>query len=336
MKKQNDIPLSAYAERKISERRQINYKFSKLVAQVGFATALFAFAFIGVFGSESKKLQGLVKVVVIFSPWIIATILYIIALLINHLLRRNIYAKEKAEIIAQNEVDYWQSLKLNEAIKKFSVTKSTDFPVVEQPIGEKWKPFRIEHFMSNSLRQSITAKFDGYGGGIFGGPITGSIQGNAKGISIPNLLDSSSVLFLKNKTETLRVLIPSPRATKELFVQALEHWLKNLPKDSHTQNALKSFSMDDSNLLDSISHPQFIDSLDSNCELSIDQRPDVTVRGILVQGGVALITSIETKEKQEIFLPSGFFSAVTRKISEIADQRISEPNIVKTVKKEDS
>jgi hypothetical protein len=336
--KKNETPLSGYAYDSISNSQRRKYHLSRGFAQWGFGLA-FCLSFLSApfiaIEDMPDTLRSVSKIVLILSPLILSIIIYMVLRLIDGALRGKQFVKEKSDILAQNEIDFQQSLRLNQALGNFSITKSTYFPVVEPPIGEIWKPFRIEHFVSNSLRQSITAKFNGYGGGIFGGPITGSIEGGAKGMAVPNLLDSSSVLFLKNGKDTLRVLIPSPRATKELFVQALEQWLKNLPENSHTQEILKSFSMSEANLIEPTSHPRFIDSLDSSCELELDNRPDVIIKGTLIQEGVALVTSLESGKERPIFLPSGFFDAVTNKISEISSQKISEPNIMIAVKKED-
>jgi len=251
--------------------------------------------------------------------------------MLSYLIGGRRWQKNRRHIFEQNKADYHQSRKLKQGLEKFSSVKSSDFPVSEQKISGKWKPFRIEHFISNSLRGEITGQITLRGGGLLASTCRGTMRGSTKGIALPNLLDSSSILFFKDGNKTLRVLLPSPRATRELLIKTLEIWMKKKPRFTHTYDVLNKYAISDQNLLHPISHPQLIDSLDASCELSGKQRPKVGVRGELVQPGVVLATALEVGGKQSIFLPSGFFSALTNQIVPFIEQA-QKPKVIEAVK----
>lgn len=245
--------------------------------------------------------------------------------------KRRTWRSNEANIILQNEVDYNRSLQLKEALQKFETAKASDFSVTEKSVEGEWKPFRVEHFVSNSLRGEIIGDIALHGNILFGGTLRKTMKGTVKGMAIPNLLDSSSMLFLKGPNGTLRVLLPSPRATRELLVETLERWLSETPENSHIYKALREFSVTDDHLLNPISHPQLIDSLDASCEMLANERPNVGVIGERIQAGVVLVTALEVDGTQKIFLPSGFFSKLSEYVAPFLDQ-IKEPEMLSVVK----
>lgn len=295
MKENQKIPLSRYAE------TQLDKNFNRYFGlAIGVTIAALIVGMIWAMIVESGK------------PFLWTGAVSLIVWLLSMLLFKR-WKKDRQDIISQNEADFRLSLRLKGALKKFSSIKVSDFPVLEKQIGNLWKPFRIEHFLSNSLRAEIRATRVTLLGGM--------VEGIAKGITIPNLLDSSSVLFLKNDGKTLRVLIPSSRATKEMLVKTLEILLSDLPKDSYIYRTLENFSLTDENLLNPVSHPEFIDLLDSSCELPIRQRPDVIVKGEKVQEGVVIGTALGAEGQEKIFLPSGFFQKLVTKTSSLLGKK---------------
>lgn len=283
MKKNWKISLSYYAEKELSSNWWNHFWYGWLIAGIS-SLGVFIIA-------ETTKYP-------LRLDWALESSL--LGWIVLFVIQRKRWRKSCRSIFSQNEADYNLSLRLKDALKKISSVKSSNFPVTDQAIGSQWKPFRVEHFISNSLKAEIT----GYGG--FFMPFHGFI----KGVTIPNLLDSSSILFLKNDSKTLRVIIPSSRTTQEMFVKTIKLFLPDLPSSSYACEALQNFSVSDENLLGPLSHPEFIDALDSSCELPLEQRPEVIVRGQQIQEGVAVATALEVKEKEKIFLPSGFFQKI--------------------------
>lgn len=282
MKKNQEISLSYYAEKQLEKNFSDCFGVAAAITVLALIVGLIWSA--GIQSGKPLLWAGVISLTV----WLLSMLLF------------KKWRKGRRSIFSQNEADYNLSLRLKDALKKISSVKSSNFPVTDQAIGSQWKPFRVEHFISNSLKAEIT----GYGG--FFMPFHGFI----KGVTIPNLLDSSSILFLKNNEKTLRVIIPSSRTTQEMFIKTIKLLLPKLPSYSYTCEALQNFSVSDENLLGPLSHPEFIDALDSSCELPLEQRPEVIVRGQQIQEGVAVATALEVKEKEKIFLPSGFFQKI--------------------------
>ncbi|MFZ2893562.1 MAG: hypothetical protein WA072_02640 [Candidatus Moraniibacteriota bacterium] len=236
--------------------------------------------------------------------------------------------RNRKKILSDNLNDYRQSQNLERVLKSFTATRSSNFPILERAIRGDWKPFRVEHFLSNSLRGTFVGDVRLRMDFLFGS-LTDSINGIADGVVIPNLLDTSSVLFLKGNRGTLRVLIPSPRATKELFVKTLEQWVKFAPKKTHLQHTLKDFAVKDEYLLTPISHPQIIDALDASIEMTSERRLSVVVRGEPIQDGVVLATALEVNGTQSVFLPSGFFRELTMSVMPFIEAQA--PKVLATV-----
>ncbi len=236
------------------------------------------------------------------------------------------YRKNRASIILQNETDFNRSLQLKEGLHRFKTAEVTDYPVTEKGIEGDWKPFRVEHFISNSLRGEIVGEIELHGNILFGGILKGTMNGSMKGLAVPNLLDASSILFLKGPSGTLRVLLPSPRATREFLVKTLEHWLFELPKNSHTYKALQEFSVADDHLLNPISNSQLVDSLDASCDTLITERPSVGVIGKKIQDGAVFATALEVNGTRKIFFPSGFFGELAVHVASSFKQA-SEPKM---------
>lgn len=284
-----EIPLSGYAQSQLSQNG-VKYWIHAIVISV----------LVGVISmSEAVRAKNgyifLGGIAIILTWWAL-----------SWLIVGKTYRKNRASIILQNEADFNRSLQLKEGLHRFKTAEVTDYPVTEKGIEGDWKPFRVEHFISNSLRGEIVGEIELHGNILFGGILRGTMNGSMKGLAVPNLLDASSILFLKGPSGTLRVLLPSSRATREFLVKTLEHWLSEPPKNSHIYKALQEFSVAD-DLLNPISNPQLVDSLDASCDTLITERPSVGVIGEKIQDGVVFATALEVNGTRKIFFPSGFF-----------------------------
>ncbi|MCR4325907.1 MAG: hypothetical protein NUV59_03865 [Patescibacteria group bacterium] len=140
----------------------------------------------------------------------------------------------------------------------------------------------------------------------------------------PNLLDASSVLFLENsESETMRVFLPSPATASEMLAQSLEQWRKcagyryndyadyyDRSEDTHVSRVIHTFARS-GGWTNTLTHPEVVDIIDASCQRPEKQRPVVRLTGTLIQKGVALATAIEVNGEQRVFVPTGFFQALT-------------------------
>jgi hypothetical protein len=327
MKNVNNVPLSGFANSKLGGNFGKYFWFSLLMSFFGGA---FAFGF-GLFG-----LVGGIGIDGGIDPDSLKFALYsactpLLTWLINFILARKAWKKGKEKILQQNEIDYVKSLAFKSLLEAYAKPELSEYSVLGNEYQAGWRPFRVEHHLSNFLRGEMNGKVCLRGFALGSAYLEGSVIGDVRGMVIPNLLDHSSVIFLKNGEKTLRVLIPSPRTAKELLVRTLEHWLQKLPKDSHTYGVLNEFSMETENFVNQLSHPQVIDSLDAACELPLESRPEVVIKGEKIQDGIVLATSLQVDEKSAIFLPSGFFRELTEKIHPFIETA-EEPMLIESVR----
>jgi len=315
-KKEEKVLLSGWAESKISDNYHHYFGFTTIASViVGFVWILVCLVGLGKgifgqpFGAESDSPPWTFK---IFLFWIgIFALSSFLAFLVNYILVARRYRRKKREIFAENRIDYWRSLRLRPTLDNICSVAVSDFPVVEEKTTGTWRPFRVEHFLSDSVKSQILGKVK-----LNWFSLKSTVRGISRSVATPNLLDSNSVLFLRNSEgKTLRALIPSPRTTKEMIAGAMEEWFSDIPECAHTRGVLKEYSFSEENVTTPISHPQLVDSLDSSCELTFDQRPVVGVIGQQIQEGVVIATALEVGGRKNIFLPTGFFEQLAESVS---------------------
>ena len=218
------------------------------------------------------------------------------------------YRRALLPVYRANARDYHRSQKLETALATLETADIVDFPVANGLIGGDWKPFRVERGLTSSMRGEISCR-------RFTGTMT------------TNMLDSSSVVFLKNADgETMRVLLPSPATAKEMLAQSIENWRSvagfvkdysaswsEQDQDTHTSGVIHRFARS-SNWTDALTHPDVIDMLDASCQAVEEQRPRIRLFGGLVQKGVALGAAIEVNGVQSAFVPTGFFKALASSV----------------------
>jgi len=227
------------------------------------------------------------------------------------------YLRARRNIRGENAEDFARANELRDLLGSLMAKAPVDFAVAEQNIAGMWKPFRIEHLVSGFLREQIHGKvslsiFDNVSG-------RGSFSGTGSGGVVPNLLDTSSMMFLMGEHETLRVLIPSPKATKEMLIRLVEKFMdkawRKYTFSSHVYDAIHEYlePSDDLHVIP-FSHPAFLDAIDVASRLPIAERPSVVVSGEYIQDGVVLATAIEFNGKRSVFLPSGFFAQLAESL----------------------
>lgn len=215
-------------------------------------------------------------------------------------------------IYLTNQRDHERSVALQEVLTRFATTPSADLSVIESELPGEWRPFAIEHHVSSTIRGELSGQLH----------VGWTFSGQARGRTTPDLLDDSSVLFLRDGANTMRVIVPSPRTTREMLADLLERWLEKTPRGydvgyTHTRGVLAQFRCSDRTLIEPITNPRAIDRLHAACEEPLDQRPPVIVRGNVVQPGVALCTALRVEGREFTFMPSGFFQALSQEVGRL-------------------
>ncbi len=233
------------------------------------------------------------------------------------------YHGDVARMKKTNADDYALSLKIREVgqwLETATAETIVTAGVTEDQVGEEWKPFRVEYFPSSRLTGEIRGSWSGF---LFGGSIHATLDGN----STPNLVDSSSMLFLQNGSgETLRVLVPGKDVATSAFSQLVHVYIKKLELASHAWLASLGLYLGSKPVSDSLRN-DFLDNICAACELPPEERPTVKVRGSLVQAGVVLATAIEYKDAYHVLVPTGYFKLVSEKLASVTPQLESGPPV---------
>lgn len=222
----------------------------------------------------------------------------------GRLFRRSSYRKARMKVLLANARDYRRSGKLWAALDALRSSNVEAFSVADNSIGSDWKPFRVERGLTGSMRGEI-------GGGRFSGTLT------------TNLLDSSSVIFLQNaEGETMRALLPSPATAKEMLIKSVKSWRTSAgyatdhyanydkDRDTHTSYAIHQLTGSLS-WASTLVHPDMIDMIDASCQKAEADRPVIQIKGMVIQKGVALATMVRVNDSERLFVPTGFFHALT-------------------------
>jgi len=221
------------------------------------------------------------------------------------------FIKGRKKILNANILDHEQTQEITALLKRMENVSVADYPVLEEELApeQAWRPYRIEHFVAESSRSQMSGTFSGFVS-LFS--VSGSTQGNSIGKSVPNILDSSSIVFLTDGEQTLRVLIPSPEAMKELITRHMETCVRD-KKGTFAEEMVRQYAFDDTKLRMGLTAPHAIDELDVSLESPIDARPSVRICGQLLQPGVVLGTQLQINDKKMLLLPSGFLKEFSEK-----------------------
>jgi len=286
-----------------------------------------------------SKVASVLTVRCIFGSYYLACGLWLIVRRIKFTLDH----KSRDQILQDNARDWSQAGCLRtEIFPKFANVRSDQFPPRENALEGLWRAFRVEHFTSQSLRGDITG--EACVKSLFAGD--GKINAQFRQLAVPDLLDMNSVVFFRNDLgETIRVLIPSPRATKETLVRLIEFYLgcplehywettyraSALSAGTHVHEALKQFTVSEASLLQPISHPELLDRLDVATQEPLEKRPLVQVIGAPVQRGVALATALAIDGVKQIFYPSGYLGDFASGVAFVLDRNSKPANLLEAV-----
>lgn len=218
------------------------------------------------------------------------------------------FTRRRRKILADNVRDYRRATWLKRALDQLASADVVGMSVLEKPIGGNWRPFRVEHTLSGSLRGEFTS--------FRSGTFTGKVA--------PNVLESSSVLFLRDdEGKTLRVLIPSHGAAREMLAEALKSWARKAGHregyydgSTHVGRVVHNFALA-GDWSQRLVHTQTIDMLDASCEKPVTERPVVGVMGRMLHEGVAFATGLRVNGETKTLLPTTFFAHLIRAMTEV-------------------
>ncbi|MBI2100829.1 MAG: hypothetical protein HYT47_02315 [Candidatus Vogelbacteria bacterium] len=332
------VPLSKHAKRKLGGNRDLYCLATGVVGVSSFLMVFLGFViFVAAKPHRPEDGGNFLMLLAACGGALTVTVL------ISWLLWQSRGRPRKQKIYEDNAEDYARAECLRTQIfSRFSVTRSDKFPLRETEIAGEWRAFKVEHFASQSLRGDITGKicldirsfFTGNGG---------QVSAKLKQLAVPDLLDMSSVVFLENERgETLRLLVPSPRATKETLARLVELYIGKkqygsyeggvISTDTHVHKALQQFTVEENTLLSPISHPALLDRLDAATQKPAAVRPAVTVIGEMVQNGVALATALAVDGVKRIFFPSGYLGEFASGVAFALDKERKPANLLEAVR----
>lgn len=328
----NKAPLSRYA------RIQLNFispfYFAMSIVVIVIVPIILWILFGHLFGEVNNTPDGSISISLSGYP-ILAIVAIVVAMVCIGCL---LWYKARIPVIAMNEFDFHRSHKVKEVFGRFSQMRSNSIPVSESQIHGSWRPYKIEPFVGTSNRGTFTGEIDllmSPFAFLFGGSISGTVDGSTKGRSAPNLLDRSTSILLKDADDnTLRLHVPSPQATKEMLVGMVEMWCTDdIGQHSHTHRTLNKISLSDDLLVTPISNQQLIDRIEISLDHPFENRPEVQVTGKEIEPGVVLVTSLGFEGKQKMFFPSGFFNALQEQTSSALEAHVQAPQLTTAVER---
>ena len=248
----------------------------------------------------------------------------LIWLIPRHLIYGRKWTNFKRQVFQEDQIDYERSLSLQYSLVQFLHTPVSNFQTRQSPVSGSWFPFRVEHFPSASLRSSITGRVN----------LRSLFQGrDIRGLVTPNLLDTSTIIWLKNRdnSATLRVILPSIDAIAQLFSTMKSSWFTGHSgyNRTHCDVVIDNFVLSDEHFYHLLDHAQTIDILDASCQQPPDARPVVEVYGQVIQPGVIIGTALRVCDHPssdvQIFLPDGFFTKFTHTVDGIMRRETPAP-----------
>ncbi|MBI2426367.1 MAG: hypothetical protein HYV34_00835 [Candidatus Kerfeldbacteria bacterium] len=155
--------------------------------------------------------------------------------------------------------------------------------------------FKVDHVLIEALRGSSTGLL--YGGRMWG-------QTN------PRMLDASSLLYLRDGKQILRVVVVSPDATRVFLADLLGEWQGRFESGTYIWKTLKELEKVGPLTAEwLLPNQQFLDQLALACDDPLERRPLVRVWGTPIVEGIVIATALQVGNTRAVFLPSGHFRA---------------------------
>lgn len=243
-----------------------------------------------------------------------------------------LYWRARRSIMRENAADHAQSKKIEYALAELAHADVR--AIVEGDSLGSGRPFRVEREVSHATRGELAGSMELHGTAFIGFWARGTFEGTEKGYSIPDLLDTSSMVLLERPDgTTLRVLVPSPRTTKEMLVRTVERLAGDCGRGTHSADALLRFALSEEGFEVPLSHPATIDSLDAACATkALPERPEVAVWGREIQPGVALASALAVAGRpRETYFPTGYLAEFGEQISRALGAPLAPPALAPAV-----
>lgn len=130
-------------------------------------------------------------------------------------------------------------------------------------------------------------------------------------------LDHSVLIFTRNtEQKLLRVILPLPSATEELFESAKDGLASGIPQGTHVSAIVEKFSLP-SEIIEHMSGSKYLDILRDSCQKPLVQRPPLRFKGVMVKEGVAIATAISIGGEETTLFPSGFLEGLHQTVGEL-------------------
>jgi hypothetical protein len=222
----------------------------------------------------------------------------------------------KFKTIRADRIDLMKSKEIDNIINRLKELSLEKMDVTEQKIGGVWTPFRVERMISYSIRADIECETRLNGKFLFGAS-HGVVQGVLNGSSMPNLLETSTLIFLKNENtkQTLRVLVPNQQVITAMLERNINYILNNYqPKDSHIGNSLSSLKLLSKSLRGRFNYIKLIDRIDSEAQNQLTSKSLIEVYGKMVQPGLVIATKLVVDLDKHIIFPTGLLNKLYSEI----------------------
>lgn len=230
----------------------------------------------------------------------------------------------KKSMIEANNRDYALAERIRSAIEFLSnhppdLTKAESADLQEVT---NIKPIRIEYFPQQALEGELAGTFKGtWAGLIFFGTMKGEIFGSLVGESTPELTDQNMLLICQTEEgDSLRLICPSIHVLTKNLRSYLINLAREYGAESHSYNALQDFWQGPNGLREILSrlNPQRIyDYLVTKLELPLEQRPDISAKGIQFKEGSLLVSLISCEGKTpEAVIPLDFINKMRSLLEE--------------------
>jgi len=318
----SSVRLSEHAEERMRELRFRFFKWQGVVALVALLVILCLMGFrlldflFGYSGTEPS--WSIIGKIALISGILVGTCYAIMLAFLP------VYFKKRRKALEANVKDREQAVRLSSMFSQLIAPPLHSYPVAEPLIPGTWRVFRIEHYASRVLRGEFTANIN-LGNVLFG---AGSgFGGSMFQVSMANLIDTSTLMFVKDDTgRTQRLIVPSPNTVMTFFGGWIGVVTNKLTCKSYAWKAVGDFNYHDW-LQVPLQKAAVIDGLDAQLETGEGARTPLEVFGQEVQPGVVVVSQLIVDGKKVICFPTGFFQTFAQQIATEVNAYLQIPQI---------
>ena len=123
-------------------------------------------------------------------------------------------------------------------------------------------------------------------------------------------LDHSVLIFTRNtEQKLLRIILPLPSATEEIFESTKDGLAGDIPEGTHVSAVVEKFSLP-SEIIEHMNGSKHLGILRDAYQKPLAQRPPLKFKGVIVKEGVAIATAISIGGEETTLFPSAFFEGM--------------------------